>query len=353
MIAGLVRELVAINSANPATCADGAGEAELAAFCARWLRGSGVSAERVDLSAGPERPAVIARIVRGAPCRSLLMCGHLDTHTWYPPPRSPRSSTTVNGAGAADMKGGVAAIMAALAALAKRDEPINVTALLVPDEEHASAGMRAVGAHLASDGAVVLEDTALDLGLAQWGRVRAIVSARTAPQHAALLEVLAAQRRKPAGAPLRFGVASERSDLVAIERRVDPRESVRAVFERMQTELAPLVDDSVYWDVREPFLTGPSEPIVSALSTAAHRRGCAPRPRVLSAWTEAGIIAAAGVPTVVFGPGGGGAHSSDEWVAIDQVAAAAAVLTDTAIEFCRRGFADPVERRAEQTCTSA
>ena len=47
--------------------------------------------------------------------------------------------------------------------------------------------------------------------------------------------------------------------------------------------------------------------------------------------TDAPAIAAAGVPTVVFGPGSvDQAHTTDEWIAVDQVQAAAEIYYEVA-----------------------
>ena len=62
---------------------------------------------------------------------------------------------------------------------------------------------------------------------------------------------------------------------------------------------------------------------------AAH---CNHQTRTLAAryGTNASIYAAAGVPSVVFGPGSiAQAHTVDEWIALDQVATAASILTAT------------------------
>ena len=51
-------------------------------------------------------------------------------------------------------------------------------------------------------------------------------------------------------------------------------------------------------------------------------------------WTDAAILAGAGIPTVVFGPGGAGLHSTEEFVYVDQVLACRDVLADLAGAFC-------------------
>jgi acetylornithine deacetylase len=51
-------------------------------------------------------------------------------------------------------------------------------------------------------------------------------------------------------------------------------------------------------------------------------------------WTDAALLSAAGIPTVVFGPGGEGAHADVEWIDLDDVVKTVHVLLSTAIEFC-------------------
>jgi acetylornithine deacetylase len=41
----------------------------------------------------------------------------------------------------------------------------------------------------------------------------------------------------------------------------------------------------------------------------------------MSFWTDAAILARAGIPTVLFGPGGAGLHSVEEYVRLDDVLA--------------------------------
>ncbi len=53
-----------------------------------------------------------------------------------------------------------------------------------------------------------------------------------------------------------------------------------------------------------------------------------------SAWMDAAVLSAAGIPTVVFGPAGAGAHAIEEWVDLASVAACADVLEAVARDFC-------------------
>jgi len=51
-------------------------------------------------------------------------------------------------------------------------------------------------------------------------------------------------------------------------------------------------------------------------------------------WTDCALHADAGIPAVLFGVDGAGAHAATEWVTIDSLHDTTRVLTDTLIEFC-------------------
>ena len=53
-----------------------------------------------------------------------------------------------------------------------------------------------------------------------------------------------------------------------------------------------------------------------------------------AAWMDSAILAEAGIPTVIFGPGGDGAHETLEWVDLASVERCAEVLVAVAGEFC-------------------
>jgi acetylornithine deacetylase len=83
--------------------------------------------------------------------------------------------------------------------------------------------------------------------------------------------------------------------------------------------------------VREPFEIAPEEPVVTAVRDSATRvLGAPPAIGGASFWADSAFIAAAGIPTVLFGPGGAGAHAVEEWVSIPDTVACVAILTDVA-----------------------
>jgi acetylornithine deacetylase len=86
---------------------------------------------------------------------------------------------------------------------------------------------------------------------------------------------------------------------------------------------------------REPLATAPDESIVAALlKSATAILGRPPEIVGVPFWTDAALLSAAGIPTVVFGPRGGGAHADVEWVDLDDLVRLAEILLATASAFC-------------------
>ena len=88
--------------------------------------------------------------------------------------------------------------------------------------------------------------------------------------------------------------------------------------------------------VREPFEVPHDAEVVGALRDAAATVLSAP-PALAGApyWADAAFIAAAGIPTVMFGASGAGAHAAEEWVSVDDTVAVTRVLIAAAQRLCR------------------
>jgi Acetylornithine deacetylase/Succinyl-diaminopimelate desuccinylase and related deacylases len=69
------------------------------------------------------------------------------------------------------------------------------------------------------------------------------------------------------------------------------------------------------------------EDAVTQLGRSTHRSG-------MSFWTDAAILGQAGIPTVIFGPGGAGLHGLDEYVLTEDVIACRDALVELAHQFC-------------------
>ncbi|MGI8780842.1 MAG: M20/M25/M40 family metallo-hydrolase, partial [Solirubrobacteraceae bacterium] len=130
--------------------------------------------------------------------------------------------------------------------------------------------------------------------------------------------------------------------VLGLERRTLPGETGADV----ETELASLLDRCRSTDpelmaeqrtllVREPFEVARDADIVEiVLASAAAALPVPPTIGGASYWADAAFIAAAGIPTVMFGPGGEGAHAAEEWVSIPDTVAVARTLTTVASRLC-------------------
>lgn len=371
-IIDLATALVAIDSVNPGLDAHGAGEAEAAAFVAGWLGERGFALEIVG---SPDRPSVVA-VRRGTGSgRTLLINGHLDTVRLADAAQlKPRiDGDSLYGRGAYDTKGSVAA---AMVAAASADVAGDVVLALVADEEFGSLGTDQTLAALAGrriDGAIVMEPTGLALTVTHRGFAwfRLVVEGRAAhgsqPELgvdaiAAALQLADAVRelgrsladRAPRH-PL-LGESTVRISTIAggtdaatiaerceltIERRTLPGESpaqVRAELESVLADRAAALEVTYSLEEmvsRGPLEAAPGNPVEHAVSGAFEAVTGSPVVRRGDPWwTDAGLVAEAGIPTVVFGVDGGGAHADDEWVDLRSLATLEAVLQETIRAFC-------------------
>jgi acetylornithine deacetylase len=328
----LALELVGIDSANPATAVDGPGEGDIAPYVVRWLNQHGLDVA-VD-TPEPGRPSVIALARGRGGGRSLMLVGHLDT--FMRPDqgavRLERRGAVLSGVGAVDMKASVAALMVVASNAAKEDLRGDVILALVSDEEHQSVGIRSVLSRWVASAAILAEGTDLSLGTAHEGRIDIVLEAET--RGGALPPDLRAALQSQAAAG-RLGYAIEPGPLprVRIRRLLSPWEAAHE--HRLQLQEA--IGDRfpvVYTHVREAFLSDVGHPVVRCLLSTMRRRHLEVRQSMLEGWTEASILAAAGIPTIVFGPVGGGAHTYHEWVDLGSVECCCAVLSDAVLEYC-------------------
>ena len=368
----LLSELVAIDSVNPSLVPGGAGEREIAGFVSAWARDAGLEAE--VLEATPGRPSVVVRARGTGGGRSLLLCGHVDTVTveGMLDPRMRVDGDRLYGRGAYDMKAGVAAALIACREAAGLGLAGDVIVAAVADEEHASLGVQEALATVSADAAIVTEPTELELVVAHRGFVwseievtgRAAHGSRphlgvdaivkTGPILTALGELDAAlgERTHPllGRGSVHASVIQGGEELssyparctVGIERRTLPGESAGDV----ERELASLVDACRAADpelraeqrtllVRDPFEVDETSELVEVLRAAATEAlGRPPSIGGASYWADAAFIAAAGIPTAMFGPAGEGAHAAEEWVSISSTQATARTLAAVAARVC-------------------
>jgi acetylornithine deacetylase len=307
--------------------------------------------------------------------RTLLLCGHIDTVNveGMTDPHAPRiDGDRLYGRGAYDMKAGVAAALMAAGEASRLGLAGDVVVAAVADEEHASLGVQEALQHVSADGAVVTEPTELDLAVAHKGfvwseidvsgraahgsrphlGVDAIVKMGAVLGELAQLDRSLAERTHPL-----LGRASVHASLIeggvelssypghcklSLERRTLPGETAGQI----EAEVVGLLERCRQADpdfaashrivlVRDPFEIGADDDFVALARQAAGE--VLPEPARIggaSYWADAAFIAAAGIPTVLFGPGGEGAHAIEEWVSLADTEAVARVLIDLARRFC-------------------
>jgi acetylornithine deacetylase len=77
--------------------------------------------------------------------------------------------------------------------------------------------------------------------------------------------------------------------------------------------------------------------VVTVRASAAEILGREPAVVGHSAWMDSSVLAGAGIPTVVIGPGDHGAHAAVEWAELGELEQAVAVLVRTIEQFCGGG----------------
>lgn len=372
----LLRDLVAIDSVNPSLVPGARGEAAIAQRVAAELVSIGLAVDITEVA--PGRPNVVGVLEGRAPGPALMLCGHIDTvgvagmaNPFEPVERDGR----LYGRGAQDMKGGLAAMIGAARVIAGSGGLSRGRLLVaaVIDEEHASLGADALVARFTADAGVVTEPTDLDIAVAhkgfQWVEVetrgRAAHGSRPREGRDAILRmgrVLAAlealDRRLQAGpAHALLGTASLHASVVAggrelssypdrctlqMERRTLPGEPDRIALDEAQA----ILDDIRRRDPefeggatltfgRTAYEIASTHPLPAMLAASAAGIGHAARQVGMTFWTDASILGAAGIPSVLFGPGGAGLHSTEEYVRVRDVEICRDALVALARAFTR------------------
>jgi len=369
----LLRDLVAIDSVNPGLVPGAAGEAAIASHCAEWMRRAGFDVERQE--AAPGRPNVVGVIDGARPGPALMFCGHLDTvgvegmaAPFTPEIRDGR----LYGRGSEDMKGGVAAMMEAARRAKDQWRAGRLIVACVCDEEFESIGAQALVTRWKADAAVVTEPTSLEIAVTHKGfawidietRGRAAHGSRPADGRDAILRMgrvlsrlealdrdLAGRDADPLTGPPSLHASTiaggrewssypDRCDL-RVERRTVAGEDAALVMREMESILRALKREDEEFDgrarliaSRAPYALSPSHALPSMLLTLARAHGADARIGGMSFWTDAAILGEAGIPSVLFGPGGAGLHSVEEYVELADVEACAAVLHTLARKYC-------------------
>jgi acetylornithine deacetylase len=368
----LLEELVAIDSVNPSLAAGAAGEGQIASCLADHMRKLGLEVHVQD--AAPGRPNVVGVLDGGVPGPSLMFCGHTDTvgiegmiAPFVPAVRQGR----LYGRGSQDMKGGVAAMIDAARAAGAAGFAGRLIIAAVIDEEYASLGADQLVKDWTADAAVVTEPTDLQIGVGHKGfawfeletRGKAAHGSRPRDGRDAILRMgrvlshLETLDRELQARPVHpvLGTASLHASTIdggrewssypdrcvlQMERRTVAGETAQAAQAEIDGILAALVREDAAFECvskavfsRSPYRTPADHPLPAVLHRLAAQRGIRSEQVGMSFWTDAAILGEAGIPSVLFGPGGAGLHSAEEYVNVADVIMCRDILADLAIDW--------------------
>jgi acetylornithine deacetylase len=371
-----LQDLVRINSVNPHLDPSAPGERAIAEYVGAAMAAMGAEVHYHEPQ--PGRVSVVGRLRGSRPGRSLMFNAHADTVDvggMDAPFSGVIKDGRLYGRGAFDMKGGLAAMMGAMKALADAGRPHGGEILLaaVADEEYASLGTEDLVARYHPDAAIVTEPTALDICLAHkgfaWfevttkgraahgsrfdlgidanmrmGRVLAELDAleqdlRARTPHALVGPPSLHAATLAGGSGLSTYAASCRLQIerrtIPGERSNDVAEEIRDIFARQVARDPTFEADFNVLLVREPFEVARDAAIVRALSEASTAvLGRRPAYVGQTPWMDAALLAAAGTETVVMGAAGAGAHANEEWVDLESVHQLSRCLAEAAMLYC-------------------
>lgn len=354
--AKLLTELIALPSVNP-TFAEGpgphTGEKRVAEFLAATGAKAGLDVELRRVK--PGRPNLLAVLSPSGPVRRrLLLAPHLDTVNLASDDQivPKRRNGRLYGRGACDTKGSVAAMFTALCELARtrrRPQSTEIVFAGLIDEEHAQTGSRALAeSGFKADLAIVGEPTRLQVVTAHKGSLWLRVETRGRSAHGATPQLglnavhtmarvvdfiqttYAAQLRQRRHRLLghatvsvgRIGGGGQPNIVpdrchIEVDRRTLPGETEASVCR----ELTALLRDrgltakvsSVKGVPCAPLETDPHLPLVQQFLRSVGQR----RTVGVHYFCDAAVLAAAGIPSLVFGPGDiAQAHTADEWISL-------------------------------------
>lgn len=362
----LLNELIALPSVNPAFVPPGhphAGEQRVAAFITDAARKVGLEVETQPVI--DDRANVLVKLTpQGQIKRRIVLAPHMDTV----PCADERQLTPefrdgkLYGRGACDTKGSVAVYLQVLLDLAqaeRRPKETEIVLAALVDEENAQGGSRVLGGSgYQADLAIVGEPTKLRVVTAHKGDLWLRLQTRGKAAHGSrpdlgrnavlemarvvqLLETTYAKRlrEKKHGllghATINVGsiwggnqpnIVPDQCE-ITVDRRTLPGETEKSVFNEIRELLnahklrAELMD---FKGLESPPLeTSTDNEIVQDLMTEARQHS----PAGVDFFCDAAILAQAGIPSVVFGPGDiAQAHTADEWILARQLGTAASVL---------------------------
>ena len=352
-------KLIRINSVN-LTLSHGPGENEIATFIRRRLDELELGPQIQTIA--PDRYNVIAVISGANPGKSLLLNGHLDTvgvEGMDDPFILRQEGDRLYGRGAYDMKGSLAVMLLLAEYFTRHPPPLDILLTFAADEEDKSLGMDYLVEKWLSDispapiGAIFLEPTEEDIGVCHKGfswyelevagkashgsrpeeGIDAILPLRSALNELNKIQADLLNR----GADPLLGHATLHSSIIAggtelsvipgyshlqWERRTLPGESEQDLDLELERTVRAVENHPGNHEVkgrklfrRPPYRVPDDAEILSRLQKASPQSA----PVGFSFWADSALAGKAGIPSVLFGPIGHGAHAVDEWVSLNSL----------------------------------
>ncbi len=369
----LLSELVRINSVNR-TLSKGPGELEIADFIAQDLKTQKLDAEIQNV--GDNQKNVVAIIPGNARDRSLLLNAHLDTvgvEGMEEPFTLKLKGDKLYGRGAYDMKGSIAIMLLLADYFIQHPPPLDILLTFVSDEEDKSTGMEYLvqkwlpQVSPAPVGGIFLEPTEENIGVCHKGftwyelevtgkaahgsrpeqGIDAILPLRSALKELSNIQAeLSGRNPDPLlGYPsIHSSIIKGGSELSVIpsqsclqwERRSLPDESpqdlhheVERIIQAVNNHAGDHTAKGHEFFVRPPYRVPDDAQILERLQKVTP-----PSKLVgLSFWADSALAGAMGIPSVLFGPIGHGAHATDEWVSLKSLLNVYEILRKLILDF--------------------
>jgi acetylornithine deacetylase len=372
-IISLLTELVQINSINR-TLSNGPGEQTIAEFAARNLIAQQLDAQIQNVS--PNQSNVVA-VVPGKDRRhSILLNAHLDTvgvDGMDEPFTLRREGDKLYGRGTYDMKGSVAIMLLLAEYFTRNPPPLDILLTFVSDEEDKSTGMEYLVENWlprvapAPVGGIFLEPTEEDIGVCHKGFIwyELTVAGKAAhgsrpeqgidailPLRSAMEEISSIQdelqNRTPdpllGHAAIHSSIIRGGSELSVIpsrsclqwERRTLPDESPPDFAGEMERIIQPVNNHPGNHTVKgREFFVRPPYRVPHDAEILKRLEKVAPQSKQvgLSFWADSALAGGMGIPSILFGPTGHGAHAIDEWVSLKSLLNVYEVLKKLIMDF--------------------
>ncbi|KAJ6029527.1 uncharacterized protein N7446_011125 [Penicillium canescens] len=378
---GLTQTLTQINSSNPTlSVTDGVGETEIANWLASWFAHRDIEYHWIEKVTG--RPSIVGVLRGSGGGKSLMFNGHTDTVSLSSYEADPLSGSiqtkdgkqVLVGRGCLDMKGGLAAGLAALAATkaSGRIPRGDVIVAAVSDEEDASQGTQdVIEAGWRADAAVLPEPTQGGIITAHKGFVWVEVDILGVAAHGsdpsagedAILyagSFLQALEKYQSHLPVdeALGQASLHCGLIrggeepssypdkctiTVEFRTVPAQTEESILGDMSQLLKGIAQQNARFRYAQPRITmsRPTQKVAvdhpfvqQTVTTAFSVLGSEPVVKSGPFWTDAALLGAVGVPSIVWGPAGEGLHAKEEWVEVESLGQFEKVFTQLVQDFC-------------------